>query len=201
MTETFNCLELRGYRTGGTVHVIINNQVGFTTPALIGTVHPSTATDMAKSIQAPIFHVNGDDPEAVVRAARAGLRIPAGIQSGRRHRPGVLPPPRSQRGRRPVDDSADDVLADREEAHGPASSTPSRWSGSEVHHRRRGRPRRCKDYQSKLESAFAETKEAETGPVTTGEAFETLRYEPSDDRDASTMLRTAISSEMLATHR
>jgi 2-oxoglutarate dehydrogenase E1 component len=69
VAETLNLSELPGYDVGGTVHVVVNNQVGFTTPPDFGrsTVY---ATDIAKAVQAPIFHVNGDDPEAAVRVIR-----------------------------------------------------------------------------------------------------------------------------------
>ena len=64
-------------------------------------------------------------PRGLRAGRRAGLRVPPGVQQGRRHRHGVLPPPRSQRGRRPVDDPAADVQPHRGQAHRSASSTPS----------------------------------------------------------------------------
>jgi 2-oxoglutarate dehydrogenase E1 component len=74
VSETLSLSELPAYRTGGTVHVIINNQVGFTaTPQQTRfTPYP---TDIARMIQTPIFHVNADDPEAVVHAARLAIRF------------------------------------------------------------------------------------------------------------------------------
>ncbi|MEO8130085.1 MAG: multifunctional oxoglutarate decarboxylase/oxoglutarate dehydrogenase thiamine pyrophosphate-binding subunit/dihydrolipoyllysine-residue succinyltransferase subunit, partial [Bryobacteraceae bacterium] len=70
--ETLNLSQLPGYSTGGTIHLIINNQVGFTTSPEDGRSGPY-ASDVARSIHAPIFHVNGDDPEAVLRVSRIAL--------------------------------------------------------------------------------------------------------------------------------
>ena len=70
--ETLNLSELRGYRTGGTIHIIVNNQVGFTATAQQTRFTPYP-TDVARMIQSPVFHVNGDDPQAVVHAARLAI--------------------------------------------------------------------------------------------------------------------------------
>jgi len=69
VAETFAMSQLRGFRTGGTIHFVINNQIGFTTMPHYGRSAPY-CTEIAKMVQAPIFHVNGDDPEAVVHVCR-----------------------------------------------------------------------------------------------------------------------------------
>ena len=74
VTETLNLSQLRGYRTGGTIHIVVNNQVGFTT-APESSRSSVYSTDVARMVQAPIFHVNGDDPEAVVRVARLAFEF------------------------------------------------------------------------------------------------------------------------------
>ncbi|WP_309131636.1 multifunctional oxoglutarate decarboxylase/oxoglutarate dehydrogenase thiamine pyrophosphate-binding subunit/dihydrolipoyllysine-residue succinyltransferase subunit [Brevibacterium sp.] len=191
VAETLNLSELRGYRTGGTIHIIINNQVGFTTP-------PASArssfycTDVAKSINAPILHVNGDDPEAVVRAARLAFEY------------------RQEFNR----DVVIDLVCYRRRGHNegddPSMTQPLMYSLIE----KKGSVRKLyteslvgrkcitpdeaaaalKDYQSKLEAAFAETKEAETGKYT-GAAFNEPHV-PSDI-EALNDMSTAVSPETL----
>ena len=77
VAETLNMSQLDGYRTGGTIHIVVNNQIGYTTlPEHARSTRYST--DIAKMLMVPIFHVHGENPEAVVHVAQAGRWRTAG---------------------------------------------------------------------------------------------------------------------------
>ena len=200
VVETLQMSQLRGYRTGGTVHLVINNQVGFTTP-------PESArssvysTDVAKTIQAPIFHVNGDDPEAVARVADLAFAYREEF-----HRDVVI-----------------DLVCYRRRGHNegddPSMTQPLMYNLIEAKRSVRtlftealvGRgditqeeyDEAHRDFQDRLERAFAETHEAQTGtiPVITVDddgAVQGLER-PTAQRDDSEndVHETAISKELV----
>ena len=105
VAECFALSGLHGYRTGGTMHFIVNNQIGFTTAPRFSRSSPYPS-DVALMVQAPIFHVNGDDPGSRRLRRQGRHRIPPEVRQGRGHRHVLLPPLRPQRGRRPDDDAA-----------------------------------------------------------------------------------------------
>src|SRR6266568_1497433 len=165
VAETLELSQLRGYRTGGTVHIVVNNQVGFTTDPR-SSRSSVYATDVARTIQAPIFHVNGDDPEAVVRVGRLAFAYRAAF--------------------------AKDVVIDmvcyrrrgHNEADNPSFTQPLMYDLIDAKRSTRklytealiGRgditlgeaEQILRDYQAELERAFTETRDAITRPAEPG---------------------------------
>jgi 2-oxoglutarate dehydrogenase E1 component len=190
VAETLELSQLRGYRTGGTVHIVVNNQVGFTTSpeSSRSSVY---STDVARMIQAPIFHVNGDDPEAVVRVGRLAFAY--------------------------RQEFAKDVVIDmvcyrrrgHNEADNPSFTQPLMYDLIDAKRSTRklytesliGRgditmdeaEQALRNYQQELERAFTETKDAITRPA---EASALLAPAPAAAAPADhTSVHTAISAE------
>ena len=130
---------LDGYSTGGVIHIIANNQIGFTTEP---EESRSTryASDLAKGFDMPIIHVNADDPEACISAVRLAMAYREEFKRGRRDRPDRLPPLRPQRDRRARLHAAADVREDQEPPAGAQALRGRSWSsrGSSRRTRRSG---------------------------------------------------------------
>ncbi|HIY94893.1 MAG TPA: multifunctional oxoglutarate decarboxylase/oxoglutarate dehydrogenase thiamine pyrophosphate-binding subunit/dihydrolipoyllysine-residue succinyltransferase subunit [Candidatus Rothia avicola] len=199
--ETLQMSKLEGYTTGGTVHIVVNNQVGFTTTPRDGRT-ATYSTDIARMIQAPVLHVNADDPEAVVRAGSIAFAYRQAFNK----------------------DVVIDLVCYRRRGHNeaddPSMTQPKMYQQIEELPSTRkiytealvGRgdisqdeaERALKDYQSRLEQIFTETHEAQSSsaPLVTADAAAVSNIErPAAQQNEDSVQvagETAISAETLA---
>jgi len=197
--ETLQMSKLRAYRTGGTVHVVVNNQVGFTTLP-----HDSRSsvysTDVAKTIQAPIFHVNGDDPEAVMRVAeiafdyrqtfKADVVIDLVCYRRRGHNEGDDPSMTQPLMYNLVEAKRSVRTLYTEALVGRGDISPEEFEAAQS------------DFQNLLEDAFAETHAVHTGAITIhpqdkGAVAGVDRPEAQRDDSVGELADTGVSEELL----
>ena len=197
--ETLQMSKLRAYRTGGTVHVVVNNQVGFTTLP-----HDSRSTvystDVAKTIQAPIFHVNGDDPEAVLRVAEMAFDYRQEFSSDvvidlvcyrrRGHNEGDDPSMTQPLMYNLIEAKRSVRTLYTEALVGRGDITPEEFEAAQT------------DFQHRLEEAFAETHAVQTGSlqvtsVDSGAIAGVDRPEAQRDDTVGEMGETGVSEEVL----
>ncbi|WP_291755715.1 multifunctional oxoglutarate decarboxylase/oxoglutarate dehydrogenase thiamine pyrophosphate-binding subunit/dihydrolipoyllysine-residue succinyltransferase subunit [Cellulomonas sp. 73-92] len=195
--ETLNLAQLRGYRTGGTVHVIVNNQVGFTT-GVASSRSSQYATDVVKGLQVPIFHVNGDDPEAVVRVAELAFEY------------------REQFDRDVVVDMVCYRRRGHNEGDDPSMTQPLMYNLIEAKRSVRKiytedlvargditldeAEGALRDYQAQLERVFEETRDLHKQAPTTDDTVLGLEQPESQHEDAGVMVgwQTAVPADVLA---
>ncbi len=155
VAETLNLSRLAGYDTDGTLHIITNNQLGFTaTPA--ESYSTSYASGLARGFKIPIVHVNADDPVACLEAARPGLGVPRALPPRFRHRPDRLPPARPQRRRRAGVHAAGHVQESQCAANGSRAVRGTAGEAGQDHRRSRRRAR-----QEALRRAGKDVRDAE----------------------------------------
>ena len=191
VAETLQQSQLRGYRTGGTIHVVVNNQVGFTTSpsASRSSVY---STDVARMIQAPIFHVNGDDPEACVRVAELAFEfrqkfhkdvvIDVVCYRRRGHNEGDDPSMTQPLMYKLIESKRSVRKLYTESLIGRKDITPEEADAA------------LRDYQAQLERVFVETKEALKAPASPADASSDSGDSGSDAPDNAGLERPAAQT-------